>query len=233
LDDDERWDIENGIEGDVSFFYTLLHELGHSIGIGHSGTEESIMYPYYSNSRPFDRSSKELYEDDKIAIAQLYGYKDGKRPYGPITPRRTTRPTTQRPRTYPTEVSTTQSPKPDMCNTDYDAIVMIRNELMIFKGVWMWRFRDKNLLQGYPVEFHRMWSELRKFDHVDAVFERKDGKFAFFIGQEVVVIDSYEKAYSHNLERLGFGRDVTKIDAIFRWGHNNKTYVFSENQFWR
>lgn len=120
-----------------------------------------------------------------------------------------------------------------MCNTNYDAIGVIRNELMIFKGVWMWRFRDGRLLQGYPVEFYRMWPELEAFDHVDAVFERLDGKFVFFIGREVIVIDSYQKAYTHNLEYLGFDRKVTKIDAIFRWGGNNKTYVFSGDEFWR
>lgn len=239
LDDDESWDIENGYEGDVSFFYTLLHELGHSLGLGHSSTTESIMYPWYSNKRTFDRTAKELYDDDIWGIEQLYGRKNGKS-WGPITQYKTTRrvtTTSERPRTYPiarTEPrTTTHSPPPDKCDTNIDAIGVIRNELMIFKGIWMWRFRDGRLLQGYPVAFERMWSDLRDFDHIDAVFERKDGKFVFFSGPDVMVIDSNQRAHTHNLQHLGFGPEVKKIDAIFRWGHNNRTFAFSGDDYWK
>lgn len=240
MDEDESWDIETDVEGDVSFFYTLLHELGHSIGLGHSATEKSIMYPWYSSKRTFDRSRKELFDDDIWGIEQLYGLKDGKRRYGPITQYKTTRrvttSTTQAPRYRPTNApvpSTTEAPKPDKCNTSFDAIGIIRNELMIFKGMWMWRFRNGHLLQGYPVEYYRMWPELQQFDHIDAVFEKKDGNFVFFSGQDVMVIDSYQKAYTHNLDYLGFDRKLKKIDAIFTWGHNNNTYVFSGADFWK
>jgi Matrixin len=243
MDEDESWDIETDVEGDVSFFYTLLHELGHSIGLGHSSTQESIMYPWYSSKRTFDRATKELFDDDIWGIEQLYGPKDGKKRYGPIssdkTTRRVTTRTTHPPRERPTNapvrvpVSTAEVPKPDKCNTSYDAIGIIRNELMIFKGVWMWRFRDGRLLQGYPVEYFRMWPELQHFDHIDAIFERKNGNFVFFSGQEVMVIDSYQKAYTHNLEYLGIDRRVQKIDAIFTWGLNNKTFVFSGGNYWK
>lgn len=238
LDEDESWDIETDREGDVSFFYTLLHELGHSLGLGHSSTTESIMYPWYSSSRQFDRKTQELYEDDVIAIEQLYGGKKGKK-WGPIkqyktTARTTTPPTTRRPNytTRPYEVSTTRAPIPDKCNMKYDAIGMIRNELMIFSGPYMWRFHDGIMMTGYPVEFKRMWRELEIFDHIDAVFERRDGKFVFFSGQDVMEIDTYQKASVYNLAHLGFKKTVKKIDAIFRWAHNNKTYVFSGPDYW-
>lgn len=240
LDNEESWDIENGDDndGDVSFFYTLLHELGHSLGLAHSSTDDSIMYPYYSNKRTFDRNTKELFDDDQWGIQQLYGTKNDK-VWGPITRHETTRrittTSTQRPRTrpYSTEPTTTHSPKPDKCDTSIDAIGIIRNELMVFKGVYMWRFRDEQLLQGYPVEFYKMWDGLHDFDHIDAVFERKDGKFVFFHGQDVMVIDSGRNGYTHNLEYLGFDRNVKKIDAIFRWGYNNKTYAFSGENYWK
>lgn len=236
LDDDEIWDIENGDGGEVSFFYTLLHELGHSLGLAHSSTTESIMYPWYSSSRTFDRTTKELYEDDKWGIEQLYGRSN--KSWGPIknvkTTRRVTTTTTQVPRTRSTTISThTEPPAPDKCNTSYDAIGIIRNELMIFKGEFMWRFRDNHLVQGYPVKFQRMWPELHDFNHIDAIFERHDGKFVFFNGKDVIVIDANQVSYTHNLEYLGFDSRVQKIDAIFRWGHNNKTYAFSGKQFWR
>jgi Matrixin/Hemopexin len=243
MDDDEIWDIEMGEKDEdaVSFFYTLLHELGHSFGLGHSSTTESIMFPWYSSSRTFDRSRKDLFDDDIIAVEQLYGLKDGRRRFGPNTIPKTTRRittaiTTPKPRepvTRPTPPSTTRAPKPDKCKTSYDAIGVLRSELMIFKDIWMWRLRDGEILDGYPVEFKRMWPELEPFNHIDAVFERSDGKFVFFHGQDVVVIDSYRKVYTHNLEYLGFARHVRKIDAIFRWGYNNKTYIFSGDDYWK
>lgn len=48
-----------------------------------------------------------------------------------------------------------------------------------------------------------------------------------------MVIDSNQKAYTHNLEYLGFSRNVKKIDAIFRWGYNNRTFAFSGDDYWK
>lgn len=241
LDDDESWDIddfdENSI-GDVSLFYTLLHELGHSLGLAHSSKKDSVMFPWYSSKHTFDRETRELPEDDVIAIEQLYGAKPGKK-WGPIISKTTKRieikRTTSTPRIESTQPPTTVRPErpDDACSMNYDAIGILRNELMIFKGKWMWRLRNGKLLDGYPAEFSRMWRELSSYDHIDAVFERRDGKFVFFIGREVMVIDSYEKAYTHDLEYLGIDRRVKKIDAIFRWGYNNKTFVFSGDEYWK
>lgn len=240
MDEDESWDIESNVGGDVSFFYTLLHELGHSFGLKHSSSRDSIMYPWYSQSR----TERKLYNDDKWGIQQLYGVKGGGKEWGPNEPYNppreitTTSTTTSRPRTSPrtrrpTAPTNEPSEKPDKCNTSFDAIGFIRNEVMVFKGAYMWRFRDGRLLQGYPTEFVRMWPELAAFDHIDAVFERKDGKFAFFSGQDVVVINGHTKTYTHDLVYLGLKRKVKKIDAIFTWGRNNQTYMFSGNEYWK
>ena len=43
-----------------------MHEIGHSIGIKHSDVEESMMWPYYSDST-------ELHEDDVNAVQARYG----------------------------------------------------------------------------------------------------------------------------------------------------------------
>lgn len=242
LDDDELWDIDTGNDiGEVDLFYTVLHELGHSLGLGHSSKKESIMFPWYVLGN-FDRHSKELPEDDIIAIEQHYGSAEKK--WGPIAGRtskypkknrKTSKaPTTTTSTTNVQTSSTTLKPEiPDKCNMSYDAIAMIRNELMIFKGTLMWRLRDGKLLDGYPTQISRMWKALESYDHIDAVFERKDGKFAFFIGSEVVVIDNYRKAYTHNLQYLGIEKKVKKVDAIFRWGYNNKTFLFSDGWYWK
>lgn len=243
MDEDESWDIDNGVKGDVSFFYTLLHELGHSLGLGHSSKPESIMYPWYSNKR----TETDLYDDDIFGIEQLYGPKPGKSPYGPITPYRTTRrttlmtrrTTTERPRELPSNEIEQHSPQPENCDKNFngiDAIGMVRGEMWIFKDTWMWRFRDGRLLSGQPAEFTRMFEylkDLTDLNHIDAVFERKDGKFVFFSGRQVIVHNGNQIVHIHDLEYLGIKRNVEKIDAIFTYARNNKTYIFSGEDFWK
>lgn len=196
------------------------------------------MFPWYINKN-FDRESRELPEDDIIAIEQHYGSAEKK--WGPIVSRTTKAAkkylgkSTKTPKTttYQTSTTTPRPEMPDKCNMSYDAIAVLRNELMIFKGNLMWRIRNEKLLDGYPTHFSRMWKVLDSYDHIDAVFERKDGKFVFFTGNEVIVIDNYQKAYTHNLQYLGIEKRISKVDAIFRWGYNNKTFLFSDGWYWK
>jgi hypothetical protein len=60
-EDDERYDIQT----------TLLHELGHSLGLDHSDVELAIMYPYYWGSR------RQLTADDVHGVRSLYLSSDG------------------------------------------------------------------------------------------------------------------------------------------------------------
>lgn len=202
------------------------------------------MFPWYVLQN-FDRQSKELPEDDVIAIEQHYGSAEKK--WGPIGRvktskknekyhKKTSKSSTSTTQVYSTSSTTLRPAIPDKCNMSYDAIAIIRNELMIFKGTLIWRLRNGKLLDGYPTEISRMWKALDQYDHIDAVFERKDGKFAFFIGNEVVVIENYGrggKAYTHNLDYLGIEQKLKKVDAIFRWGYNNKTFLFSDGLYWK
>lgn len=71
LDADEYWDYE--------FLYcVILHELGHTFGLGHSSVKEAVMAPFY-------HGASKLHEDDRNGIGDLYGLKSK---FGPITPYR-------------------------------------------------------------------------------------------------------------------------------------------------
>ncbi|XP_037956211.1 matrix metalloproteinase-2 [Teleopsis dalmanni] len=163
-------------------------------------------------------------------------------------PLTTTTTTTYRPRTYPpprppkpTQKRTyaTAKPrklKPDSCTTHYDAISMIRRELFIFRGQFLWRIGDRGLYSGYPTETRRLWSLLpENFTKIDAVYENHERKIVFFIGRYYYVFDSVtlEPGYPQPLTSLGLPYSLTHIDAAFIWGHNNFTYLFSGTLYWR
>lgn len=61
FDDDEGWRIG----ADTDFYSVALHELGHSLGLGHSDLPGAVMYPFY-------RRAETLTPEDVRAILGLY-----------------------------------------------------------------------------------------------------------------------------------------------------------------
>ena len=167
-----------------------------------------------------------LHDDDKIGIQEIYGFKSK---WGPNLQ------TTTIKNKLPYIVVPSSDLVPDTCNTSYDAISVIRNELFIFQAQYMWRLRNNVLLPGYPVKTKHMWNMLPKqFTNIDAVFEnQKQKEIWFFIGIRYFVFNANKFKFKRRLTHLGLPVDVKKIDAIFTWGRNNVTYIFSGEKFWR
>ena len=73
LDDSEPWD------GAMDLYSVVLHELGHALGLGHSGDPASVMYPFY-------RKVTQLAQDDINSILQIYAAQDEGGGTGGVTP---------------------------------------------------------------------------------------------------------------------------------------------------
>lgn len=69
FDDQEYWTIDSYTGTNI--FQVAAHELGHSLGLGHSNVREALMAPFYQKYKP----NFKLHVDDILAIQALYGEK--------------------------------------------------------------------------------------------------------------------------------------------------------------
>lgn len=69
FDDQEFWTIDS--YAGTNIFQVAAHELGHSLGLGHSNVREALMAPFYQKYKP----NFKLHLDDILAIQALYGEK--------------------------------------------------------------------------------------------------------------------------------------------------------------
>uniref|UniRef100_A0A6E8W3I3 ZnMc domain-containing protein n=1 Tax=Anopheles coluzzii TaxID=1518534 RepID=A0A6E8W3I3_ANOCL len=142
----------------------------------------------------------------------------------------TTTTTTRRPYRHRTTIY------PNPCNTSFDAITLIRNELFIFKDRWLWRMNENDLHRPTPFEIHRMFFGLpADFERIDTVYENKHQKIIFFIGKQYYVFNSQylEPGYPRPLTDLGLPDSIERIDAALVWSHNNRTYLYSGRLYWK
>lgn len=248
FDDQEYWTIDS--YAGTNIFQVAAHELGHSLGLGHSNVREALMAPFYQKYKP----NFKLHIDDVLAIQALYGEK----PYQSepavsqpsTTPAATTTTTTTT--TAPTTTTTGSSPittgyglfgggsKPNPFDptlskrtgeSSDDGGVVDDGGPVVLNGNGLDGSADGAVdrSSGFP----SLPADLCQDPTIDAVTRTEDGSSYVFKG------DYYWLLTNEGLAR-GYPRRIStdwdglpgSLDAALTWA-DGKTFFFKGNKYWR
>uniref|UniRef100_A0A8C3BDN3 Peptidase metallopeptidase domain-containing protein n=1 Tax=Cairina moschata TaxID=8855 RepID=A0A8C3BDN3_CAIMO len=236
FDEDENWTKFTTYNG-YNLFLVAAHELGHSLGLGHSNVFGALMYPIYMAK---DTRNFRLPQDDIDGIQALYGppRESPALPTEVLPPQEPTEmtptevPTEMSPREEPTE--TTPSKRPADCDPHlaFDAITTLRGEILFFKDSYVWR-KSPYFSEIEHDTISTFWPSLAA--GFDAAYEiDKKDRVIFFKDNHYWAVSGYniEAGFPKPIQNLGFPRSVRKIDAAVHDQNTKKTYFFVGNKYW-
>uniref|UniRef100_A0A8B9YXZ3 Peptidase metallopeptidase domain-containing protein n=1 Tax=Buteo japonicus TaxID=224669 RepID=A0A8B9YXZ3_9AVES len=201
FDEDENWTKFTTYNG-YNLFLVAAHELGHSLGLGHSNVFGALMYPIYMAR---DTRDYRLPQDDIDGIQALYGTTPSKTP---------TRPEDCDP------------------HLTFDAITTLRGEILFFKGSYVWRkspyFSDieHDTISSFWPSLASGFDAAYEVDKKDRVIFFKDDQYWAVSGYSI------EPGFPKPIQNLGFPTSVGKIDAAVHDQNTKKTYFFVGNKYW-
>jgi matrix metalloproteinase-14 (membrane-inserted) len=180
FDDEENWTVNSYVG--TNLFQVAAHELGHSLGLGHSSIRDSLMAPFYQRYKP----NFKLHRDDVLGIQSLYGeavatsaptFTTTSPPTSIDFERKPLQPTT-RPPTH--DEPGGAEAEQDLCqNGSIDAVTRVGSgRTFVFKGDYYWKVETNGLADGYPRRISSDWDGLP--GNLDAVVTWADGKTFFF-----------------------------------------------------
>merc|ERR1719295_1797669 len=218
VDDTEYWTISS-YRG-TNLLQTMVHELGHSLGLSHSDKREAVMAPFY---RGWDPHLK-LSNDDVKAIQSLYGRKRSGSPSSSIP-----KASPVVPRFEPTFNND------NICaNPTIDAVTITADRsTYVFQGSNYWKLTRDSVADGYPRRISQDWRGLP--DNIDAAFTWESTRATYFIkGSKYWKFENMKPypGYPKNL-RDGFPGIPNNVDTAFVWSGNGKIYFFKDNQYWK
>uniref|UniRef100_A0A8C5U2T6 Peptidase metallopeptidase domain-containing protein n=1 Tax=Malurus cyaneus samueli TaxID=2593467 RepID=A0A8C5U2T6_9PASS len=208
FDEDENWTKFTTYNG-FNLFLVAAHELGHSLGLGHSNVFGALMYPVYM---AVDSRDYQLHQDDIDGIQALYGKQEA-----------------------PTEMTPSKPPqRPEDCDPHltFDAITTLRGETLFFKGSYVWRKSPYFSEIEHDTIFSFWPSLIAGFDAAYEV-DKKD-RVLFFKDDHYWAVSGYsiESGFPKPIQNLGFPTSVRKIDAAVHDESTRRTYFFVGNKYW-
>ncbi|XP_065482925.1 stromelysin-1-like [Caloenas nicobarica] len=239
FDEDENWTKFTTYNG-YNLFLVAAHELGHSLGLGHSNVFGALMYPIYM---PRDTRDYRLPQDDIDGIQALYGppRESPALPTKAFPPQEPTEmtsaeaPTEMSPREEPTQTTPSKTPtRPEDCDPHltFDAITTLRGEILFFKGSYVWRkspyFSDieHDTVSSFWPSLAAGFDAAYEVDKKDQVMFFKDDQYWAVTGYRI------EPGFPKPIQNLGFPTTVRKIDAAVHDRNTKKTYLFVGNKYW-
>jgi len=218
IDDSEYWSVQS-FKG-TNLKQTIVHELGHSLGLSHSDRREAVMAPFY---RGWDPHLK-LSADDQKAIQSLYGKKRSVANVprsGPMIP--------NQPRLKPV------TPSGNICaNPSIDAAFMTADRsTFVFQGDNYWKLTRDSVAPGYPRKIFQDWRGLPS--NIDAAFTWESTRATYFIKGSKYWKFENQKPYPGYPRDMkdGFPGIPENVDTAFVWSGNGKIYFFKNSQYWK
>uniref|UniRef100_A0A8C4UT07 Peptidase metallopeptidase domain-containing protein n=1 Tax=Falco tinnunculus TaxID=100819 RepID=A0A8C4UT07_FALTI len=210
FDEDENWTKFTTNNG-YNLFLVAAHELGHSLGLGHSNVFGALMYPIYM---AVDTRNYRLPQDDIDGIQALYEA-----------------PTELLPREEPTEMTPM---RPEDCDPHltFDAVTTLRGEILFFKGSYVWRKSPFFSVIEHDT-ISSFWPSLAA--GFDAAYEvDKKDRVLFFKDDQYWAVSGYsiDSGFPKPIQNLGFPTSVRKIDAAVYDQNTKKTYFFVGSKYW-
>lgn len=178
FDDEEYWTYDS--YSGTNLFQVAAHELGHSLGLGHSSVRESLMAPFYQRYKP----NFVLHKDDVLGIQALYGQRTS--PPNPLPDPVPNLPPVRPPQfpsgnpVNPRVPELPPSVGPDLCQDGkIDAVTRTADgSTYVFKGDYYFKVESNGLADGYPRKISTDWDGLP--GNLDAALTWSDGKTFFF-----------------------------------------------------
>ncbi|KFU90953.1 Interstitial collagenase [Chaetura pelagica] len=201
FDEDENWTKFTTYSG-YNLFLVAAHELGHSLGLGHSNVFGALMYPIYMAR---DTRDYRLPQDDIDGIQALYEVTPSKAP---------------------------RRPDDCDPHLTFDAITTLRGETLFFKGSYVWRKSpyfseiEHDTISSFWPSLAAGFDAAYEVDKKDRVLFFKDDQYWAVSGYSI------EPGFPRPIRNLGFSTSVGKIDAAVHDQNTKKTYFFVGNKYW-